>query len=316
MQVACPLLPPAASSVVKTHAITKVLFKSDFSMIDFRFRSVFGVAALLAFAFLVNGCSAAVSRAEANTAAKTADLAKKGAAIKIEPNSPADIVRVFYKHLREKKFREAIYLTNLRPAIEGLSDAELKDYQVDFENIAKQVPAEIEINGEIVTGDKATVTAKMPGEDLDKTELQEVRLRKGSDGWMIITVDESAEARIKQEGKNYFRNLRIETHQDEAKTMLDRIAKAQMAHSAQNGGKYADMRTLVDAKLLPADIMSAESTGYAYVITVTDGGGRYYATATPAEYGRSGVNSFLVRLSEKGSPLLSSKDTGGKPLQN
>src|SRR5688572_25835966 len=60
--------------------------------------------------------------------AANAEPASKGATIPIEPNGPADTVRVFYKHLREKKFREALFLTNLRPAIEGLTDNELKDF--------------------------------------------------------------------------------------------------------------------------------------------------------------------------------------------
>lgn len=269
------------------------------------------------------GCSMAESRAGAETSpggvtssAPAQPASKKSASIKIEPNGPADIVRTFYEHLREKRFREAIYLTNLRPAIEQLSDTELKEYQVDLENVARHVPSEIEINGEIITGNDATVTAKLPNDDLEKTELQEVRLRKGKSGWVILTVDEYAEKRIKQEGKLYLRNLRIETHQDEARAMLDRIAKAQMAFATQNSGKFGEMRSLVDAGLLPADALSAESTGYVYAVNLTDNGARYWATATPAEYGKSGMMSFLVRLSEKGSPLLSSKDTGGKPMQN
>lgn len=262
-----------------------------------------------------SACSVAESKTEAVTTTPHGSN-QTGASIKIEPNSPADIVRVFYGLLREKKFREAIYLTNLRPAIEGLSDTELKEFEVDLENVARFVPAAIEINGEIVSGSGATVTAKVPGDDPEKKEIQEIRLRKDKDGWIILSVDESAEARIKQEGKNYLRNLRIETHQDEAREMLNRIAKAQVAQAAQNGGKFADIRTLVDGKLLPADVMSAESTGYVYSIVVTDGGTKYYATATPAEYRKSGINSFLVRLNEKGQPLLTSKDTGGKPLQN
>jgi len=262
-----------------------------------------------------NACSVAESKTEAVTTTPRGSN-QTGASIKIEPNSPADIVRVFYGLLREKKFREAIYLTNLRPAIEGLSDTELKEFEVDLENVARFVPAAIEINGEIVSGSGATVTAKVPGDDPEKKEIQEIRLRKDKDGWIILSVDESAEARIKQEGKNYLRNLRIETHQDEAREMLNRIAKAQVAQAAQNGGKFADIRTLVDGKLLPADVMSAESTGYVYSVVVTDGGTKYYATATPAEYRKSGINSFLVRLNEKSQPLLTSKDTGGKPLQN
>ncbi len=289
-------------------------------MKNLRFRPVLGLASIVVVSAFAGGCSAVESKTGAAAApaeiVKPAEPERRIASIKITPNSPADIVRVFYGHLREKRFREAIYLTNLRPAIEGLSDTELKEFQVDLDSIARYVPAEIEINGEIISGNSASVTAKLPTEDLEKKEVQEIRLRKEKDGWVILSVDEEAEARIKQEGKNYFRNLRIETHQEEARKMLNRIAKAQMAHAAQNGGKFADMRTLVNSKLVPDDALSAESTGYVYVITVTDGGARYHATATPAEYGKSGINSFLVRLNDKGSPLLTSKDAGGKPLQN
>lgn len=278
-------------------------------------KPILTVSCIAVIFFVSSACSVAESKTEAVTSAPRSSN-QTGASIKIEPNSPADIVRVFYGFLREKKFREAIYLTNLRPAIEGLSDTELKEFEVDLENVARYVPAEIEINGEIISGSGATVTAKVPGDDPEKKEIQEIRLRKDKDGWIILSVDESAEARIKQDGKNYLRNLRIETHQDEAREMLNRIAKAQVAYAAQNGGKFADIRRLVDGKLLPADVLSAESTGYIYSVAVTDGGTKYYATATPAEYRKSGINSFLVRLNEKSQPLLTSKDTGGKPLQN
>lgn len=289
-------------------------------MKNLAYRPVLSVVFVLSTLW-ANACSVAETKTEAETiaanaaAAKAAEPAAKGPTIKIEPNSPADVVRIFYGHLREKRFREAIYLTNLRPAIEQLSNSELKDYQIDLENVAKNVPAEIEINGEIVTGDQATVTARLPTEDLDKTELQEVRLKKTKSGWVILTVDEYAEKRIKQEGKFYLRNLKIETHQDEAKAMLDRIAKAQMAFATQNGGKFGDLRKLVDDGLLPSDVLSAESTGYIYELTLTEESSKYWATATPAQYGKSGLMSFLVRLSETGSPMLTSKDTGGKPIE-
>ncbi len=284
------------------------------------FRSALCAAFFLSLTVLLSACSVTETKTEAETAAanpvKPAAPEPKAATIKIEPNGPADIVRIFYGHLRERRFREAIYLTNLRPAIEQLSDTELKEYEVDLSAVARHVPAEIQINGEIISGSEATVTAKLPHEDLGKTELQELRLRKEKGQWVILTVDEYAEKRIKQTGKNYLRILRIETHQDEAKAMLDRIAKAQMAFATQNGGKFGQMRVLVDGGLLPADAMSAETTGYVYAVTLTDGGAKYVATATPAEYGKSGLMSFLVRLSDNGSPLLSSKDTGGKPMQN
>lgn len=284
--------------------------------------SKFGlIACLLSICiFAVYGCSTAASKA-ADEAAKAATIAAdaapaakapRGATIDIKPNSPADTVRAFYTALREKRFREAIFLTNLRPAIEGLTDTELKEYEVDFESIAKYVPAEIEINGEIVSGDRATVTAKLPTKDLDKQETQQIALRKEGDVWIILTVDESAETKIKQEGKNYFAALRIESHEDDAREMLERLAKAQMAFAALNQGLYGELDALIKAEFLPVDIRSSESTGYNYAIALSSDRKKYSAAAVPAVYGKTGKLSFAVQLEEDGQPHLTSRDNGAK----
>lgn len=273
------------------------------------------VVCLIALIFTI-ACSAAepknVAVAKAATGNTNSDV--KGATIPIEPNGPADTVRAFYKLLREKKFRDAIFLTNLRPAIEGLTDSELQDFAIDFESIAGDVPAEVQINGEIISGDSATVTAMLPNDDGDKNELQQIKLRKQGDVWVILTVDAESEKRIQAEGKQYFYNLRIETHEDEAKKMLERISKAELAHSLQNGGVYTDMQTLVAGGLLPPDITTSATTGYNFKIDVAADKKQYSATATPAEYGKSGRNSYLLKLDEKGMSRVTSKDNGGKPL--
>ncbi len=270
---------------------------------------------ILSFALIISGgCSASASKID-NPAIAVSEKpagAFRGATIEIKPNSPADTVRAFYTALREKKFREAIFLTNLRPAIEGLTDSELKEFQVDFESIAKHVPAEIEINGEIVSGNDATVTAKLPNEDLDKFEIQEIRLRKDGNVWVILTVDESAEKKVRQEGKNYFPSLKIETHEDEAREMLDRVAKAQMAFAATNQGNYGDMEALIAAGFLPADVRSSTSTGYHYTVNITPDRKGYSAAAVPAVYGKTGRLSFAVKLDGKGQPHLTSRDDGAK----
>jgi hypothetical protein len=235
--------------------------------------------------------------------------AKKGAMIEIEANGPADTVRVFYKYLRDKKFREAIFLTNLRPAIEGLTDSELKEFQVDFEAIAAVVPEEVQINGEIVTGGTATVTAKLPDDD-DKLQVQEIKLRRDGDVWVILSVDEDQEKKIKAEGKNYFYSLRIETHEDEARKMLDRISKAEMVFALQNNNSYGEMPQLVAAGFLPDDAQSADSTGYRYTVTVAGDKQSYSAKAEPAVYGKTGKLTFTVELNDKRQPHLTSKDHG------
>lgn len=244
------------------------------------------------------------------------DLAEtaKGASIPIDPNGPADTVRAFYKHLREKRFREAIFLTNLRPAIEGLTATELKEFSLDFEAIAGQVPPEIEINGEIITGDKAAVTANLPNAEGDQNEIQTIKLRKDNGVWVIMTADDEAAKKIKQHGKNYFYKLRIETHEEEARKMLERISKAQLAHSLQNGGLFADMQTLIGSGLLPHDIKTSDSTGYNYAIDLAADKKKHSASATPAQYAKSGKLSFLLTLDGKGISRVSSKDNGGKRM--
>lgn len=276
---------------------------------------------LILFVVFALGCSVAEPKTTANTntvsSANTTEAANsaasKGATIQIDANGPADTVRAFYKNLREKKFREAIFLTNLRPAIEGLTDTELKDFSLDFEALAGQVPDVIEINGEIISGDQATVTANLPSETSDKKEIQTIKLRKENDVWIIQTADDEAAKKIKTEGKNYFYNLRIETHEEEAKKMLERISKAELAYGLKNG-VFADLQTLLTAGFLPDDIKTSESTGYNYEINVSADKKKYSASATPAVYGKSGKLSFLLQPDAKGVSHVTSKDNGGKVL--
>lgn len=267
---------------------------------------------------LVFSCSAAEPKTNAKTSETTVNTntrdEQKGATIPIDKNGPADTVRLFYAKLREKKFREALFLTNLRPAIESLTDNELKDFSLDFEAIAGDVPAEIQINGEIISGEMATVTASFPNKETGKDEVQPIKLRSENGVWVILTVEGEAEKRIKAEGKNYFYNLRIETKEEEAKKMLERISNAELAYSLQNGS-VAEFSVLIQAGLLPEDVLTSESTGYNYAVHLSSDKRRYFATATPAEYGKSGKRSFLLELDAKGISKVSGKDTGGQPIK-
>ena len=235
--------------------------------------------------------------------------------IKIEPNSPADTVRTFYKNLRERKFREAMFLTNLRPAVEGLTDAEMRELNVDFEPLAAQVPADIAINGEIVSKDNATVTAKLPDNETNELKLQEIKLRRENGVWTILTVEETAEKEVRKEGKNYFFSLRLKTHHEEAKAMLERVNKAQMVYSMQNGGLYADAQTLIGKGFLPKDFLTADSTGYNYQIQISADRKKYAATATPAVYGKTGKLSFGFESDSKKTSALKRQDNKGQAVK-
>lgn len=237
--------------------------------------------------------------------------------IEIAPNSPADTIRLFYKNLREKRFREAMMMTNLRAAVENLSDAEMQDLSADFEPLAAQVPAELQISGEIITGSTATVTVKMPNDETGVLEDKALSLRRENDAWIYLTADQAAETAAKKEGKNYFFELRLDVHHVEAQSMLERITKAEMIYALQNGGLFTDMQTLIAQGLLPADAQNAESTGYRYNVSVSPDKKRYSATAEPAVYGKTGKMSFSIQVDEKGkSSGIKSKDNKGMPMKS
>lgn len=248
-----------------------------------------------------------------NAAAKNSYL--KGR-IQIKANSPADAVRTFYKNLRERRFREAMLMTNVRPAIENLTEEEMQDLSADFEPLAKQVPAEIQINGEIVTGNSATVTAKMPSDDTGLPEDKVFNLRREGEGWIILTADEKSEAQVKKEGKNYFFNIRLEIHQVEAQMMLERIVKAQAIYSLQNEGSFGALPTLIENGLLAADAQTTESTGYRYTVSLSADKKKYFVTAEPAVYGKTGKLSYLVEVDGADKPSrFKSQDKKGQPLK-
>ena len=275
---------------------------------------------IISFVLIISGCAVEAAKSQneeqKQKTATVTENSQSASKIKIEPNSPADTVRVFYKNLREKRFREAIFLTNLRPAIEGLTVTELNDLQVDFESLAREVPVEIEINGEIISGEKAAVTAKLPDGETNQLQLQQIKLRRENGVWIILTVDEQAEKAIKREGKNYFFNLRIETHHAEVRETFDRIMKAEMVFALQNGGAYADMETLISKNLLSRDLSSTAVGGYTYKITLSADKKQYSATAEPTIYGKTGKLSFRLNVNGSQNPKLREDDNKGQPLKN
>jgi hypothetical protein len=266
-------------------------------------------------ATLISGCGVAAKTEDKLSTTTVTQNSQSKATINIEANSPADTVRAFYKNLRDKKVRDAIFLTNLRPAIEGLTDAELKELQVDFESLAREVPAEIQINGEIIAGDKATVTANLPDIEKKKMQIQEIKLRREGNAWIIQTVDEKAEKTVKKEGNKYFFAVRIEAYHENVKEAFEQMMKAQMVYALQNNGAYADMAALVQNNFVAPDVINPSVSGYNYKIVLSPDKTKYTLTAEPAVYGKTGKLSFLAEGEAGKNPQMASKDSGGLPLK-
>ena len=222
------------------------------------------------------------------------------------PRSPSDTVREFYKAMREKKFRDAFSMTIYKPAIDPLKPQEFEDLRPDFEKMAAVIPEQVNLAGEQISGDMATVFVKV--KEGDKPETAEpVTLIQVDGAWIIG--DKEDQAIVKKAGKHFFFDARIDTHHDEVQAMLTRISLAQLLYSQQHDGQFADLAKLITAGLLPKDLEGTESTGYRFHVNPFADGKTWNAAAEPAQYGRTGKLSFFMDATG-----VRSGDTGGKPL--
>lgn len=220
--------------------------------------------------------------------------------------SPSDTVREFYKAMREKRFREAFTLSIYRPAIDPLKPQEFEDLRPDFEKMAVTLPDQVNVGGEQISGDLATVFLKI--KEADKPEQLEPVPLMLVDGRWIVGDKENQEI-VKKAGKQFFFNARIDTHHSEVQQMLTRVSLAELLYSQQHEGRFADLATLISLGLLPKDLEGTVSTGYKFRVNTLNGGKSWNAAAEPAQYGRTGKLSFFLDASG-----VRSGDTGGKPL--
>ena len=220
--------------------------------------------------------------------------------------SPSDTVREFYKAMREKRFREAFALSIYRPAIDPLKPQEFEDLRPDFEKMAAILPDQVNLGGEQISGDLATVFVKV--KEGDKPEqLEPVPLILIDGQWIVG--DKENQAVVKKAGKQFFFNTRVDIHHSEVQEMLTRVSLAELLYSQQHEGRFGDLATLISLGLLPKDLEGTASTGYRFRVNAPDGGKSWNAAAEPAQYGRTGKLSFYLDAAG-----VRSGDTGGKPL--
>jgi hypothetical protein len=234
-------------------------------------------------------------------------LAATSVAVGQNQLSPTDTVRAFYKTMRERKFKEAFAMSIYKPAVEPLSAKELADLQPDFERMAAAIPDTVDLTGETISGDMATVFVKVKetAETVEKSEP--IYLIKSGGAWIIG--DRENEAIVKKAGKDFFFNARIDTHHNEVQDLLTRITLAQVVYSQQHNGVYANLAELITAGLVPKDLEGTDTTGYVFHVNKSADAKTWYATAEPAQYGRSGKLSFYLDATG-----VRSGDVGGKPL--
>lgn len=226
------------------------------------------------------------------------------------PRSPTETTRLFYQMLREKKFREAFMLSIWGTAIEGLSAQELEDLRPDMERMAlavsEKMPKDIDVSGEQISGDVATVFVKVVGPD-GKEKVEPATLIKINNAW--IMGDKDNFELVKKAGNKFFFEARINAHHDDVQDMMTRISLGQVLYSQNRNGQFGNMAELIAAGVVPKDIETTESTGYRFQIIRSADAKSWYATAEPAQYGRTGRLSFYLDATG-----VRSGDNGGKPL--
>src|SRR5215207_6778767 len=226
------------------------------------------------------------------------------------PRSPTETVLEFYKMMREKKFREAFGMSIYRPALEGLSIQEFEELRPDFEKMAiavsERIPEKVDITGEQISGDAATVFVKVLDAD-GKEKIEPASLIKLENSW-VVGDKENLEL-VKKEGRKFFFEARINAHHSDVQDMMTRISLAQVVYSQGHNGQFGSMAELISGGLVPKDIEGPETTGYRFQVVRAADGKSWYATAEPAQYGRTGRLSFYLDASG-----VKSGDVGGKPL--
>lgn len=261
-------------------------------------RSVFVRLLLTAFATLV-----LVGQPVACTA-------KTSAPHVAQPRTPSDIVREFYKAMREHRFREAFALTIYKPAVEGLNAEEMEILRPGFEEKAAQIPANVEIMGEQISGNIATVFVKVPADvNTPQVTSQPLNLTNSSGSWLIGTDADQAE--VKKAGRRYFLDALIAEHEGDVEDILKRLVVWQGIYSQQHGGQYGDFPALIKAGMLGANVIDPKLSGYNFRITLGKDGKSYVANAEPVGHGKTGKLSFWMDQ----TGLIKSADNGGKPFK-
>jgi len=226
------------------------------------------------------------------------------------PRTPTETMREFYRMMREKKYREAFGISIYRQAIEGLSTQEYEDLKPDFDKmsvaVSEKIPEKVDITGEQISGDAATVFVKVVDAD-GKETVEPASLIKIDNAW-VVGDRENLEL-VRKEGKKFFFEARINAHHSDVQDMLTRISLAQVAYAGTHNSQFGNMAELISAGFLPKDLEGPETTGYRFQVVRPADGKSWYATAEPAQYGRTGRLSFYLDASG-----VRSGDQGGKPL--
>jgi hypothetical protein len=216
--------------------------------------------------------------------------------------SPSETAVKFYRALKDKKYVEGFHVSVYRGAIEGLSAAELKELEPDFARTFSEIPDKIDVRGEQINENTATVFLKFEGVE----EFQQLMLIRVGNEWLVG--DQEALAMVRQQGKDFFFNSRISVNEQETMLMLSRILSSEIIYAKKFNDTYASLPELVTRQALTEEMADGESSGYIFAVYVSPDKKTFSVTATPKVYGKTGKLSFYADING-----LRGEDLKGRP---
>lgn len=226
--------------------------------------------------------------------------------------TPSDVVREFYKAMRQQRFREAFALTNYKPAVETLTAEDMVDLGPTFEDKATMIPETVDITGEQINGNTATVFVRVPIADTTaQVTSQPVNLVNSGGAWMIVFGSAADQEEVRKAGRRYFLDAMIAEHEADVEDFMKRLMMWEFVYSQQHGGALADFPALIQAGMFSNDVIDPKLSGYNYQIAIAKDGKSYVATAEPVRHGHTGKLSFWSDQ----TGVVKSGDNGGKPFK-
>ena len=225
--------------------------------------------------------------------------------------TPSDVVREFYKAMREHRFKDAWSMTIYKPAVESLTAEEMEDLRSTFEEQAAHIPEQVEITGEQIEGKAAKVFVKLPPtESSPQITSEPVTLINSGGAWIVG--DEANQAIVIKAGRRYFLDAVIDVNQNAIEDFLKNLVGLEAIFALAHNGAFGDLKALVGAGLMSDDVVDPKSTGYSFRLTIATDSKSFVARAEPTRYGHTGKLSFWMDQIGK----IARIDNGGKPLNS
>lgn len=249
--------------------------------------------------------------------------------------TPGETVKQFYRLLHEKKYVDAFRLHVCAPAVEKLTPEESAEFEEEFARIAGGIPEKIDIGGESIIGNDATVFVKIPvGKSADgvvQTISVPVNLILTDEKWIIGDRDTQS---LAQFHKSKFFSLSqsgvfsvMIDNEEKAGKAVNVLIEIEQFFARNHRGQYGTLQELVadkantrsDLGQMLEQLEDGEYFGYRFEIELTENRKGFVIHATPQQHNIDGRYSYFADLDgtkyrNYGGVKLEKTTPGIKPL--